>query len=244
MKQLRGTSTSCLTVLWIMKSWSIYDILGRNIALCFSFIASIQVGASSQGARALPTSLKSRTNNGVLTVFCTIFLFTLSLFCTIIPNGLWKFNFLWWWWFAGVCFIYPALCVADEHSKKGLIKFSVKFFLHSSGNIAAKFQYDQVLLTKSLAEYWFYYSILNPSQTRLCLCLTIYMCKCRALAHTLEFVLHQVVVATFRKIPNSSWNAKERYVSPPFIQFVCLCAAHQCEHVLVFWIGYFVALAI
>ncbi|KAK8471028.1 hypothetical protein PHAVU_003G123100 [Phaseolus vulgaris] len=71
------------------------------------------VGASSQGARALPTSLKSRTNN-------------------------------------------------DEHSKKGLIKFSVKFFLHSSGNIAAKFQYDQV------------------------------------------------VVATFRKIPNSSWNAKER----------------------------------
>ncbi|ESW26483.1 hypothetical protein PHAVU_003G123100 [Phaseolus vulgaris] len=76
------------------------------------------VGASSQGARALPTSLKSRTNN--------------------------------------------ALCVADEHSKKGLIKFSVKFFLHSSGNIAAKFQYDQV------------------------------------------------VVATFRKIPNSSWNAKER----------------------------------
>ncbi|CAJ1940672.1 unnamed protein product [Sphenostylis stenocarpa] len=71
------------------------------------------VGASSQGARALPTSLKSGTNN-------------------------------------------------DKHSEKGLIKFSVKFFLHSSGNIAAKFQYDQV------------------------------------------------VVAAFRKVPKSSWNAKER----------------------------------
>ncbi|BAT76965.1 hypothetical protein VIGAN_01504000 [Vigna angularis var. angularis] len=71
------------------------------------------VGASSQGARALPTSLKSGTNN-------------------------------------------------DKQSKNGLIKFSVKFFLHSSGNIAAKFQYDQV------------------------------------------------VIAAFRKIPKSSWNAKER----------------------------------
>jgi len=46
---------------------------GRNIALCLSLIALIQVGASSQGARALPTSLKSGTNNGVLTVFCTIY---------------------------------------------------------------------------------------------------------------------------------------------------------------------------
>ncbi|XP_047170141.1 uncharacterized protein LOC124838557 isoform X2 [Vigna umbellata] len=71
------------------------------------------VGPSSQGARALPTSLKSGTNN-------------------------------------------------DKQSKNGLIKFSVKFFLHSSGNIAAKFQYDQV------------------------------------------------VIAAFRKIPKSSWNAKER----------------------------------
>lgn len=52
----------------------------------------------------------------------------------------------------GVCFVYPALCVADKQSKNGLVKFSVKFFLHSSGNIAAKFQYDQVLLTKLLAE--------------------------------------------------------------------------------------------
>lgn len=70
------------------------------------------VAASSQGASALPTSLKSGTNN-------------------------------------------------DKHSKE-LQKFSVKFFLHSSGNVAAKFQYDQV------------------------------------------------VVAAFRRIPRSSWNAKER----------------------------------
>ncbi|XP_004508075.1 uncharacterized protein [Cicer arietinum] len=49
----------------------------------------------------------------------------------------------------------------DEHSKE-LVKISVKFFLHSSGNIAAKFQYDQA------------------------------------------------VVAAFRRIPKSTWNAKER----------------------------------
>ncbi|KAI5415422.1 uncharacterized protein LOC127138761 [Lathyrus oleraceus] len=49
----------------------------------------------------------------------------------------------------------------NEHSKE-LIKASVKFFLHSSGNIAAKFQYDQV------------------------------------------------IVAAFRRIPKSIWNAKER----------------------------------
>ncbi|TKY54337.1 SWI/SNF-related matrix-associated actin-dependent regulator of chromatin subfamily A protein 1 [Spatholobus suberectus] len=70
------------------------------------------VGASSQVARALPTSLKSGTNN-------------------------------------------------EKHSKE-LQKFSVKFFLHSSGYVAAKFQYDQV------------------------------------------------VVAAFRRIPKSSWHAKER----------------------------------
>ncbi|XP_027330343.1 SWI/SNF-related matrix-associated actin-dependent regulator of chromatin subfamily A-like protein 1 isoform X2 [Abrus precatorius] len=70
------------------------------------------VGAVSQGARVLPTSLKSGTNN-------------------------------------------------DEHSKD-LPKISVKFFLHSTGNVAAKFPYDQG------------------------------------------------VVAAFRKIPKSSWNAKER----------------------------------
>ncbi|KAK7363390.1 hypothetical protein VNO77_05532 [Canavalia gladiata] len=71
------------------------------------------VDASSQGARVLPTSMKSGSNN------------------------------------------------ADKHLKD-LPKISVKFFHHSSGNIAAKFQYDQV------------------------------------------------VVAAFRKIPKSSWNAKER----------------------------------
>ncbi|RZB55155.1 hypothetical protein D0Y65_044836 [Glycine soja] len=49
----------------------------------------------------------------------------------------------------------------DKQSKE-LPKFSVKFFLHSSGNVAAKFQYDQV------------------------------------------------VIAAFRRIPRSSWNAKER----------------------------------
>ncbi|KAK2412287.1 DNA helicase [Trifolium repens] len=49
----------------------------------------------------------------------------------------------------------------DDNSKE-LTKVSVKFFLHSSGHIAAKFQYDQV------------------------------------------------IVAAFRKIPKSSWNAKER----------------------------------
>lgn len=48
-----------------------------------------------------------------------------------------------------------------EHSKE-LTKVSVKFFLHSTGNIAAKFQYDQV------------------------------------------------IVAAFRRIPKSFWNAKER----------------------------------
>ncbi|XP_048129266.1 SWI/SNF-related matrix-associated actin-dependent regulator of chromatin subfamily A-like protein 1 isoform X1 [Rhodamnia argentea] len=50
---------------------------------------------------------------------------------------------------------------ADEPGKK-LLKSSVKFYLHSSGNVAAKFPYDQV------------------------------------------------IVAAFRKIPNASWNAKER----------------------------------
>ncbi|KAK7264802.1 hypothetical protein RJT34_32413 [Clitoria ternatea] len=49
----------------------------------------------------------------------------------------------------------------DDHSK-GLTNISVKFFLHSSGNVAAKFQFDQV------------------------------------------------VIAAFRRIPKSSWNAKER----------------------------------
>ncbi|KAJ1418730.1 SNF2-related, N-terminal domain [Sesbania bispinosa] len=49
----------------------------------------------------------------------------------------------------------------DEHPKE-VPKISVKFFLHSSGSVAAKFQYDQV------------------------------------------------VVAAFRRIPKSSWNAKER----------------------------------
>ncbi|KHN45013.1 SWI/SNF-related matrix-associated actin-dependent regulator of chromatin subfamily A-like protein 1 [Glycine soja] len=70
------------------------------------------VDAFSQGARALPTTLKSGTNN--------------------------------------------------DNQAKELPKFSVKFFLHSSGNVAAKFQYDQV------------------------------------------------VIAAFRRIPRSSWNAKER----------------------------------
>ncbi|PNX58113.1 SWI/SNF-related matrix-associated actin-dependent regulator of chromatin subfamily A-like protein 1-like, partial [Trifolium pratense] len=49
----------------------------------------------------------------------------------------------------------------NDHSKE-FTKASVKFFLHSTGLIAAKFQYDQV------------------------------------------------IVAAFRKIPKSSWNAKER----------------------------------
>ncbi|XP_061361729.1 uncharacterized protein LOC133305506 [Gastrolobium bilobum] len=71
-----------------------------------------RVDAVSQGARVLPTSLKSGTNK-------------------------------------------------DEHSKE-LPKVSVKFFLHSTGNVAAKFQYDQV------------------------------------------------VVAAFKRITKSSWNAKER----------------------------------
>ncbi|RDY14160.1 SWI/SNF-related matrix-associated actin-dependent regulator of chromatin subfamily A-like protein 1, partial [Mucuna pruriens] len=57
---------------------------------------SLSVAALSQGARALPTSLKSGSNN-------------------------------------------------DKHSKE-LPKFPVKFFLHSSGNVAAKFQYDQVIV--------------------------------------------------------------------------------------------------
>ncbi|KAG5112735.1 hypothetical protein JHK82_036004 [Glycine max] len=70
------------------------------------------VDAFSQGAKALPTTLKSGTNN--------------------------------------------------DNQAKELPKFSVKFFLHSSGNVAAKFQYDQV------------------------------------------------VIAAFRRIPRSSWNAKER----------------------------------
>ncbi|KAL2338865.1 hypothetical protein Fmac_013311 [Flemingia macrophylla] len=77
----------------------------------------LTVAASSQGARALPISLKPGTSN--------------------------------------------ASCVADKHSKEQP-KVTVKFFLHSSGNVAAKFQYDQV------------------------------------------------VVSAFRRIPKSSWNAKER----------------------------------
>ncbi|KAG4929481.1 hypothetical protein JHK85_046990 [Glycine max] len=57
----------------------------------------------------------------------------------------------------------PPKPLPDSHKQsKELPKFSVKFFLHSSGNVAAKFQYDQV------------------------------------------------VIAAFRRIPRSSWNAKER----------------------------------
>ncbi|KOM33350.1 hypothetical protein LR48_Vigan01g290600 [Vigna angularis] len=117
------------------------------------------VGASSQGARALPTSLKSGTNNGVLTVSCTIYLVTLSFLSVAV--------YLFYLFLLIVCqpFLIGTLCsmvFEDKQSKNGLIKFSVKFFLHSSGNIAAKFQYDQV------------------------------------------------VIAAFRKIPKSSWNAKER----------------------------------
>ena len=35
--------------------------------------------------------------------------------------------------------------IKDEPSSKELPKASVKFFLHATGNIAAKFLYDQVL---------------------------------------------------------------------------------------------------
>ncbi|PQQ07565.1 SWI/SNF-related matrix-associated actin-dependent regulator of chromatin subfamily A-like protein 1 isoform X2 [Prunus yedoensis var. nudiflora] len=63
----------------------------------------------------------------------------------------------------------PCKVNLDERLKE-LPKLSVKFFLHASGNIAAKFPYDQVL------------------------------------------------VGAVRKIPKSTWNAKERYTSPtPFI---------------------------
>ncbi|XP_018716324.2 SWI/SNF-related matrix-associated actin-dependent regulator of chromatin subfamily A-like protein 1 isoform X2 [Eucalyptus grandis] len=40
----------------------------------------------------------------------------------------------------------PSRACADELGKELLPKSSVKFYLHSSGNVAAKFQYDQVIV--------------------------------------------------------------------------------------------------
>lgn len=85
--------------------------------------------------------------------------------------------------------------IKDEPLSKELPKASVKLFLHATGNIAAKFLYDQVL----------------PS---ICLqCVSFFIIECDSyLAYTLCFILYQVLVAAFRKIPKASWNAKERSV--------------------------------
>ncbi|XP_020959096.1 uncharacterized protein LOC107613465 isoform X4 [Arachis ipaensis] len=64
----------------------------------------------------------------------------------------------------------------DEPSKE-LPKFSVKLFLHSSGHVAAKFQYDQDSHANFIKSY----------------------------------VSWQVIISAFRRIPRSSWNAKESW---------------------------------
>ncbi|KAK3008811.1 hypothetical protein RJ639_013657 [Escallonia herrerae] len=85
------------------------------------------------------------------------------------------------WWF---------LPSEDDRSKQQP-KISVKFFQHASGNIAARFSYDQVLIVFLLLAVFLkdFYILL---------------------AHVQEAILFQVLVGAFRKIPKASWNAKER----------------------------------
>lgn len=42
-------------------------------------------------------------------------------------------------------YLHLLLSVLKDEPSKDLLKISVKFFLHASGNIASKFSYDQVL---------------------------------------------------------------------------------------------------
>ena len=55
----------------------------------------------------------------------------------------------------------------DEHTK-GLPKFQVKFFLHASGNIAAKFSYDPVTLFSIKRREWLFHLFAESSWTILC----------------------------------------------------------------------------
>ncbi|KAK3418183.1 hypothetical protein EUGRSUZ_H04132 [Eucalyptus grandis] len=50
------------------------------------------------------------------------------------------------WLYKGEDLAAPYRACADELGKELLPKSSVKFYLHSSGNVAAKFQYDQVIV--------------------------------------------------------------------------------------------------
>lgn len=55
-----------------------------------------------------------------------------------------------------VCYNLLLFVAEDEHSKE-LPKVSVKFFLHSSGNIAAKFPYDPVILLLLCSFFFFFF---------------------------------------------------------------------------------------
>ncbi|KAK2969683.1 hypothetical protein RJ640_025860 [Escallonia rubra] len=80
---------------------------------------------------------------------------------------------------------------SEDDCSKQQPKISVKFFQHASGNIAARFSYDQVLIVFLLLAIFLedFYILL---------------------AHVQEAILFQVLVEAFRKIPKASWNAKER----------------------------------
>lgn len=76
----------------------------------------------------------------------------------------------------------------DCSSNEGSKKHSIKFFLHSSGSIAARFSYDQVCLPFFV----------------LVIC---YTCE----VETDNAVGHKALVNVVKKIPKATWNAKERF---------------------------------
>lgn len=72
---------------------------------------------------------------------------------------------------------------------------SIKFFLHASGNVAAKFAYDQVLMLFCFLLILSYSGLLELSQSS------------------------QVLVGALRKVPKATWNAKERFSLLHFTSF-------------------------
>jgi phage shock protein PspC (stress-responsive transcriptional regulator) len=72
--------------------------------------------------------------------------------------------------------------LTDENSKE-LTKVSVKFLLHSSGHIAAKFQYDQVLILHYfhvLLDFIFFISVMFVPQIGFYIIIhLVYESRCR-----------------------------------------------------------------
>jgi len=100
-------------------------------------------------------------------------------------------------------------CAQKVESSKALPKLSVKFILHATGNIAAKFLYDPVMISYMPLYYLFFPFWL--------------LVKVRSFSKTLCFISCQVLVGALRKVPKANWNAKERSL---FLH-ICICI-HVC----------------